>query len=325
MSKVTVVGNTVVDILFDLPRKYLHRELHGEALALPFGSKLPADSYVIEAGGSGANVAVGLKRLGLTTKFISGVSNDTLGDYLKSRLGKEELDLSLTTDKDPTPLSIVLRVGSDRTIITAHARNYDYLKQELPTFGWIHVGPLSETEDNFYQKLLSHAVKNDLSYSLNPSIDAINERGRNFITLLRTAKVLFVNLEEGIRLSRLTAKSEPKDILVALHRLGPTIVCLTAGDKGAYVYDGETILNARALMHHFDEVDATGAGDSFTAAFLASYIESKQDGRERLDEALRYGIVNSASVVAHVGAQPGLLTADKIVKDLKAVTVKGLA
>jgi 5-dehydro-2-deoxygluconokinase len=45
-----------------------------------------------DLGGSSANMAVGLARLGLTTGIISAVGDDLLADYLLNRLREEGVD-----------------------------------------------------------------------------------------------------------------------------------------------------------------------------------------------------------------------------------------
>jgi ribokinase len=50
-------------------------------------------------------------------------------------------------------------------------------------------------------------------------------------------------------------------------------------------------------------VDRTGAGDAFASTFVAALAKGLS-----LEDALRWGPVNSMSVVQKVGAQAGLLT-----------------
>jgi len=324
MEQVCVIGDSVADLVFELPTKFLHRLTGSGAISFPFGSKLAVNGYQLCSGGSGANVAVGLGRLGATVTLLTGISEDHFGVYLATALEKESLSLKAKRFTEPSALSVILRVSAERTILTAHPANYFYLREPIPEEGWLHIGPLPENEGAFYQRLIAHLVKTRQKYSLNPSLETIESRDRYYQTLLRSAAVLFVNLEEGRLLARLPVNSEIKDIMTALHRLGAKVICLTAGEKGAYVSDQITLYYARALADTHTRVDATGAGDAFASGFLASFVGSSLTDADRLGDALKYAILNSAAVVGAVGGQKGLLDRTALVRDLKAVTLKVL-
>ena len=49
-------------------------------------------------------------------------------------------------------------------------------------------------------------------------------------------------------------------------------------------------------------IDSVGAGDSFGSCFVASLLHG-----DSIQDALRSGIVNSASVLQYIGAKKGLL------------------
>lgn len=325
MTRVTVIGGTLLDVLVQLPKRFLRRSIENGAVLLPFGAKIEADNYILSPGGSGANVAVGLHRLGIATTCITGVSTDELGQYLGQLLAKIGVTFDLDSYNGPTSLSVVLRVAGDRTIITTHRDSYGFLTKDLPTDGWLHLGPLPAGSDAFYQRFIAHIISSDQPYSINPSMAEIETRERYFVSLLKSAKILFVNYEEGAKLARLHSKSEPEAVLKALLHLGPTVVCLTAGAKGAYVASQDGMWFAKALVHDDpDELDTTGAGDAFASGFLACFIQSELPEAEKLEQSLAYGIINSGAAVNSPGAQSGLQTASQIQADLDAVTVKRL-
>ncbi len=57
-----------------------------------------------------------------------------------------------------------------------------------------------------------------------------------------------------------------------LRQFGPSIVVETRGRNGSVIYSDETI-KVDALKR--DPVDPTGAGDSYRAGFLKSYLEGE--------------------------------------------------
>ncbi len=85
--------------------------------------------------------------------------------------------------------------------------------------------------------------------------------------------------------------------------LGPKIAVITDGPNGAYAQgeDG-AVLRVPMFPDRVPPVDRTGAGDA-TASTIVSALALGLP----LAEALRWGPVNSASVVEKIGAQAGLL------------------
>jgi sugar/nucleoside kinase (ribokinase family) len=324
--KVTVIGGTVIDITLSVPKSFLHHQQNFDELELPFGAKLSADSYLLNPGGSGANVAIGLKRLGMNVTLSSAVSTDELGKLLEEKLAEELTEMDMTHFDTPSPLSIILSVEAERTIVTVHNAREEDLRKPLPRDGHIHVGPLSGgNSEAFYQKIVSHIIQTDQTLSLNPSMFVIEGRERAFLSAVRASAILVVNQLEGARLARLSPKTPVEEIITNLKRLTDGVVCLTCGEHGAYVGSNEDkrIWFARATAPKSERVNATGAGDAFTTAFMARFLlaERAELLEDKIVDALKWAMLNSGSVVAHLGAQTGLLTRDKIEKDLKTISV----
>jgi fructokinase len=300
-----------------------------DALVLPFGSKLSADSYLINPGGSGANVAIGMKRLGVEVTLLSAISTDEFGLFLEKKLSQELTSLDILRFDSPSPLSVVLNVGAERTIVTAHSIPEEDLRKPLPKVGHIHLGSLSGSNNEaFYQKLIIHIIQTDQSFSLNPSMFDVEQRERAFLSVVRATSILVLNQEEGARLARLAPKTEPKEIIVSLRKLTDGIICLTCSEHGAYVnyYQDKKIWFSRALTPASERINATGAGDAFTAGFVSSYLLSERQLQEedRIIDALKWGIINSGSVVGSLGAQTGLLKRRELQKDLATVQVRAV-
>ncbi|MHB8278535.1 MAG: carbohydrate kinase family protein, partial [Candidatus Humimicrobiaceae bacterium] len=68
-------------------------------------------------------------------------------------------------------------------------------------------------------------------------------------------------------------KEKPVEFLKKLINLGAKIVILTIGKDGALIGTGEKIFNI--LPVEANVVDRTGAGDTFTSAFLSEYLNSQ--------------------------------------------------
>jgi len=90
-------------------------------------------------------------------------------------------------------------------------------------------------------------------------------------------------------------------ILRALKQLGPRVVVVTAGRKGAQAFDG----TYRYFMppYKVSIANTLGAGDAFGATFVAGMIKHDDVGK-----ALEMAAANAAAAVAKYGGTEGLLS-----------------
>ncbi len=336
MPEVVVIGDTLADISFDLPGEFLHRAQETSAnwhrgataqnpaaITIPFGSKFEAKGYTLGPGGSGANVAVGLNQTGQEVKFVTGLSSDALGQFLTKSLRDLGLRIMAEEHAEPSNLSVVLRIKAERTIITARPDPYRYLLTALPKTGHIHIGPLPAEQDPFFERVLQHCAQTGQTVSCNPRKELLTERGRHFIIMLKSLEILFVNQEEAAILARLPQRSSPAELVRALRRLGPKIVAVTCGEKGAYIGNDNAIYFVEAMSSRDSRVDATGTGDAFVSGFLTGYFDPSVDSEyQGLERAIAYAALNSGAVVTQVGAQHGLLTKEELERGERTVTLK---
>lgn len=98
----------------------------------------------------------------------------------------------------------------------------------------------------------------------------------------------------------------------AIHALGPKIAVITDGPNGSYGSDGEKQFFLPAYPDQKPAYERTGAGDCFASTTTVGIIQGKT-----LEESMKWGSINSMSVVQEIGAQKGLLTKDKIEEFMK--------
>jgi sugar/nucleoside kinase (ribokinase family) len=109
------------------------------------------------------------------------------------------------------------------------------------------------------------------------------------------------------------------DIFQNFHQHGPDIVIITNGAQGVYVSDKKNIYFHPPIIDPRNVVNTVGAGDAFGSAFVGTFLRNQS-----IDDALRAGIINSSSVIAHVGAQAGLLTQGEIEEKINALPKNSL-
>jgi sugar/nucleoside kinase (ribokinase family) len=292
--------------------------ISGKVMSFELGEKIPIESVDYSVGGSSCNLAVGLSRMGLKTSVFSIVGQDSPAEKIIQRLIDEGVDTdNIQTKEDiKTNFSVVINTkDGERTIFVYHGWG-DYreikFKKGIKT-DWIFLSSggdhLQELEDN----LVALSGKGEVRIAWNPGAIQIEEGVSKHKDLLKNLDVLFLNREEAIKFTNFPVKPKDEDLLKKLHNFGPKIVVITKGRDGAKVFDGNIFYKTEAI--EVKVKDSTGAGDGFAAGFLGKLAVDKYNGefnKELISEALKYGIINSTSVLTEVGAQSGLLSVEGI-------------
>ncbi len=269
------------------------------------------NTFEPQIAGSAPNVAVAMRRLGFKTAVSSIVGHDATAHLAYVRLREEGVSTEYIHEEKKTKssFSIVLLFKGERTMLTSHAA-HKYRLQKCPPTKWLYVSELGEDFEDLYKDVIGHVEKKKVKLALNPGTVQIRAGYKKLKSILKRTEVLFINKEEGHALLQEKNHLDMERLIRTLWKLGPTTVVLTDGKRGAYAFDGGDILYVPSFPSH--RVETTGAGDSFASAFLAARMHKKD-----LGEALKWGAVNSASVIAVVGPQPGLLHRKEIEKRLR--------
>jgi ribokinase len=270
--------------------------LRGGDLVPVFGQhEQLVDEAVLVLGGSGAIVAAGAARLGLRVAMAGCVGDDVLGRAMLEAL--EGVDVGAVRRVDaPTGISVGLARPGDRAVLTALGALAEFRTEDVPeallaSARWVHVA------SPFLQPVLDvEAVAGRAAgtTSLDPGWDP-----REAWDVAWSAfDVLLPNAQEARRLAG------EEDVDTAARRLaaeGPTVV-VKLGAEGALAANPSATPGAvlRAAAPHVEPVDATGAGDSFDAGFIAARL-----GGEGLAEALALGCVCGALSTRAAGGTTG--------------------
>ena len=280
------------------------KEAFEKYLVFGLGDKVTITDVEFSIGGTAANVASGLAKLGFKTAVISAVGSDNAGGDVKERLAARKVATSLIKvyQNKKTSFSVIVSYKGERTIFVYHAyepQNF-HMSENLST-RWLYLGPMAKGFESLFNKIVAEVVKKNLKVAVNPGSVQIAAGLHSFGGLLRLIEVIFLNREEAQKLSGLPGVPNIKDVAKIIHYQGPKIVCITDGKEGAYVFNGIDFYRVGAYPGH--RLDSTGAGDSFASAFLAGIIEE-----QTLSGCLKWGVINSAAVIEKIGAQEGLLS-----------------
>mgnify|MGYP006282863615 CR=1 FL=1 len=318
MFDVITIGSGTVDVFVETGDKLFRKAKGKKGVVVPFGSKIVVEDVRFDIGGGGTNTAVALKRLGLKTAWLGCVGEDENSEHIIKLLKKEKVNTKFISKCNKSAgYSVILDAeGHDRTIL-AHKGSNNELEQKHINFKklktrWFYFSSMVGKSYKTLEKIAEFAEEKGARIAFNPSSYLV-KKGKRFLNrVIKKTDVLIFNRDEA---ETLVGYDNIKMLLKRVHALGPKIVVITDGPKGAYCYDG--CLTYKADSHKIKVVESTGAGDSFAASFLAGMI-AKND----IKTALRWGVTNSESVISHYGAKNKLLSKNQLLSALKRKPVE---
>lgn len=269
-------------------------------------------------GGSPANVAVGLARLGLETQLATTIGVDDHGALVRMHLAESGVQLlpGLTVpDRTATALATLDASGAATYTFDLTWDPGPIRPSVVPDA--VHTGSiatfLEPGADDVEDVLRRHAHTSVVTLDPNLRPDLVPDRAaavERIETLVRLSDVVKVSDED---LAFLYPDEEHGDVAGRWLREGPACVAVTLGPDGSRLH---THRGALTLAATADSVaDTVGAGDSYMSGFIAALDAEAvlgPDGRSLLDDAdlpfwRRVGTVATqaaAITVGRAGAQP---------------------
>ena len=312
MYDLITIGDIKLDTFVTLPasRKTKLKKKEGW-LCLLYGSKIPVTDFEEQIAGSAPNVAVGVSRLGFKTAIYSVMGDDETSTLAYAKLKQEKVDTKYieVVPGKRSSYSAVINHQDERTILASH-QPHQYHLPKMPKPKWVYVGELGNRYESMYRELTKCLKTKKCKLAINPGAIQLTEKKKVLYDLIKQAHLLVVNKREAKVLSNNSRKDGIEYLIHRLWKLGPETVVITDGANGTYVFDGTHTTHCRVFPARVKEM--TGAGDSFGAGFLGALLAGKE-----VNEAVRWGNANSASVIQKVGPQPGLLSRGQINTRLK--------
>ncbi len=228
------------------------------------------DEAAATFGGCGANVAVGLQRLGFQTGVAMVVGDDAPGlryrEYLLAQ-GVDCRNLTLLPGQT-TSRSYLFRNGDGEYQNFFFPGASDAWTGELclhgldaVRWGLITVGTTAYNIQ-FARRLAEQGIP--LAWQLKPDIAAYPREALEYF--VRVTQLIFCNQIEADYLCRLLGLSDMREVF----ERGVAVLVMTLGEHGARLLTHDYVYDIPAVSTHV--ADTTGAGDAFTAGFLAGYL-----------------------------------------------------
>lgn len=223
-------------------------------------------------GGSPANVAIGLARLGRDVELLTWLGEDERGDRVRTHLEASRVSIAPGSQRADHTSTAIARLAPDGSATYTFDLTIDYPAYELaPEVGVVHVGSigavLAPGGDKALALLGSARNQAVITYdpNLRPSImgepDSVRER---VLALVASADVVKVSDED---LAWLTPGRDPLDIAREWLAHGTALVVVTLGAQGS------AAVNASGTEVHIPAptvtvADTVGAGDSFMSGLI---------------------------------------------------------
>ena len=305
MYDLVSIGDIKLDVFISLDDCIEKCNLKKEQILFKLGEKISVNVQDQQIAGSAPNVATALARMGKRTAVVSNMGDDITHKMALEFLRKEGIATTYVKSHKGvrSAYSAVRNIQGEKTILVSYIKKKNILPKGLKT-KWLYISEMGDEYESLYKQLLTHIKVEHTLLGFNPGNQQIMEGKPILYKLIKKSSVLFVNVEEGQRLVG-SSKIKIKTLADRLFKLGPKEVVVTDGRKGAYGYDGTNLYFCPIYPGPRNE--ATGAGDSFAAAYLGARMHGFS-----MREGLMWGSVNAASVVNVIGPTPGLLRETQI-------------
>ena len=268
-------------------------------------------------GGCATNCAIDLGKLGVPVAVSCRVGEDFYGEFIKSELVKNNVDISavVTTGPSPTTLSIAcIQSTGERSFLYNPASSADYCLDDI---NWDTV---DECDIVFYTGALLLT-----SFDGKPCAEFLKEcKKRGKLTVFDTAwdfddiwlpklegvfehiDIFMPSYDEAVKIS---GETELEKIADFFFSKGVKNVIIKVGADGAFVKPGGEESKIYPTYRNFKPVDTTGAGDSFCSGFLAGLANDWD-----FERSAKLGNAVGTHCVLAVGASTGIVSLEQTLK-----------
>lgn len=288
----------------------------GEALVDLVGQR-GGRTLVVHPGGSPANVALGLARLGGPVTLRTRLGRDALGEMVSAHLEASGVRVDRGSGES---LSTSLAIASLAAGVATYDFRIDWDVEDLTSLPvearCLHTGSLATVLPPGKARVVDLMEREHkrgrvtVSYDPNvrPALLGDPARARPDIeSLVALSDVVKVSDED---LRWLYPDRLDADVAKAWLAAGPALVVVTRGGGGVYAVSTGVELQRPAVS--IDLVDTVGAGDSFTAGLLDGLRRAdliggaRHDALAAIDEATLVSVVDAAALVAAITcSRPG--------------------
>lgn len=254
----------------------------------------------ISHGGSAANVAVGVSRLGYSSGFVGMVGSDQFGEMLIEDLKREGVDVShlIRTEGNSGLVFAVINPAGERILYSSTGVSSKFDRSLMPVdyikgARFLHLTSIiGEKAIDTLEFASSVACDNNIKVILDPG-SMLAEKGCKALSgILGNCYLITPSQIEANMLTGLQGEDAGRRLL----EYGPKAVIITGGAEGCLLITKDLTRDVPALRSK--AVDTTGAGDSFAAGLISAFLENKG-----LEEATEFATLVASISVTRRGAR----------------------
>ena len=235
-------------------------------------------------GGSPANIAVYVAKLGGQAAVISKMGIGAMGQFLKAELGRAGVLCDYLVMDHRVHTSVIFVSRTARTADFEAFRNGDYQldpreidEESIQRAKVVHAStwalswePCRLAVERAFALAQKHGKIISLDPNYSPQIWPDYRAATTILPrMLSYATITKPSLDDATRL--FGRDKSPEEYIERFHALGPKIVVFTMGAGGVLLSEEGRL--TRIPARPIKVVDATGAGDSFWAGFLVALLD----------------------------------------------------
>lgn len=279
----------------------------------PSGGIVTTPRIELTIGGSAANVAVDVAKLGLRGGIAALIGDDPLGQFVRDSLQRERVNcdhLAVTASAQTASTLIVNVQGEDRRFIHAVGANAEFTgetltREVLREFRILCVGGFGlnpQLSGAHVRRVFRIARELGVTTVLDVVISDPAPAWEMLQEVLPETDLFLPNQDEGRLILGL---DDPQEQARRFSSAGAKTVIVTRGSRGSILFDGHQMWEATAFP--VDQVDGTGGGDAFVAGYVYGLLKSASP-----TACLAYGAAMGASCVRAAGATTSVFRREEL-------------
>ncbi len=329
--KILTIGGALQDVFIQYGNTEtvrFHTEEKNSYICMRAGAKIEVKNILYYCGGGAANAAVSFSRAGFDASIFCKIGTDQAADFIFVALHKEHVHTHYVQQAktEPTGTSFIIPgPNNNNAVLVYRGISMSLTEKELPESAiaesdQLYITSLSGSAAPLLIPITQIAKKYNKAVAVNPGTSQLQTGAHYLKEALKNIDILILNNYEAELLYKSldpTSTSFTLELFfAAVHAYGTSIIVVTNGAEGVHASDKKSIYFHPSIK--VDIVSSTGAGDAFGSCFVAQLNYGAS-----IEDALRAGIINSASVIQHLGTQTGLLKKNEI-DERRAKLDKGL-